>query len=227
MSCQLQHGSSNNPSTVLLVEMGYGCLNTPENIADKQEEANSWNNTSVFCMIGYLRCLSFLSCTYPLCFYTPILASSKSPPTKCPFLLMSTKPVTVHTALLHLFFASAIGLVTPLQPPECHQWPWGFSSPTGEKQRLVWLVDGPSPQPKQQTSWRRSPLAAPVAAADQDVWGGKNWWTGERQAVGSQHASFLPGKGLNRWTHNKSMLLGLGFFLVMWSFPLGCSALLH
>lgn len=53
--------------------------------------------------------LPFFPAIYPLGFYTPIFASSKPPSTKCPFLLMSPKPVTVHTALPHLFFPSATG----------------------------------------------------------------------------------------------------------------------
>lgn len=46
---------------------------------------------------------------------------------------------------------------------------------------------------------------------------GNDWWTPEGQAVGSQHASLLSGKGLNRWTHNKSILLGFFFGNVIFS----------
>lgn len=115
--------------------------------------------------------LPFFPAIYLLCFYTPILASSKPSPTKCPFLLMSPKPATVHTALPHLFFASATGPFIPLQPPECHQRPRGPWLPAGEKQTPVWPANGLSPQPKHQPSWRRWPLAALMAAAVQGVCG--------------------------------------------------------
>lgn len=123
----------------------------------------------------------------------------------------------------------------------CHRTPHSFAAPQmplvtlrslvasrREKQCSVCPANGLSPQP----SWRRWPLCnscgcCGLRCMQQQGGRGKDWWTGEGQAVGSQRASLLSGKGLNRWTHNRSMLLGLFFFLVVWSFPLGCSPLLR